>query len=414
MNKLSTGVLLTFCLAGCSSNDPLGSAVAKEVVLTDSPLARLQNASLIRAGDGFTLVGYDGTQVHWGRISVEGVLVPEASFAMAKPVVGPVFAVTQKTSPGDQLVALAVVPSATVSGGYDLMATVHTIGAPAPAAPLLLSAPSWFPARTDPSTIQLAAGAAANGSVGYVAWGIRANKIPISYLLLPADAVTTATPSSFLGDPNSPNAPDWDCLAPQSRFTGFSFSVVTPNPQWATSDFQTVEIDEKGETVFMTYPLTVAVAECRIVGAPASGGSYFMALKGLLSGNTAIDFATFYPSTDPTVNSGSVNTIHPAMAAANFGGPLNMPYPAWVTSAGGDVVIGLSRKAGPQIVRFTYTGVPHGAKLSLRSANGETGPVSASVSEDAVYVTYADQVKSGNTTSTKRYFMRIVSPAQLP
>jgi len=79
------------------------------------------------------------------------------------------------------------------------------------------------------------------------------------------------------------------------------------------------------------------------------------------------------------------------------------------------VLIGLTRKAGPQVVRYRYDAVKHGAALHLRTADGDAGPVSAWVGPDAAaYVTYTDRVKEGETRVTKRYFMRIDSPASLP
>lgn len=412
MIKIHSGVVLAALLVGCGSDAPPGASIAVDKTLPDSPLARVQNVSLIRAGDGFTLAGYDNGQVRWGRLALDGTLTQETSFAMAQPVVGPVFAATKKTTPGDQLVALAFVNSATVSEGYDLTATVQTVGAAAPAAPIVLAPP--LPAGTDPRTVQLAAGAAASGNVGYVAWGIRVTGIPISYLTLPADALTTATPSTFLGADVPANVPAWDCLAPQGRSTGFSFGAVTPNPSSVTSDFRTLEVDETGNAIDMTYQLTVQVTNCRIVGAPTPAGNYFIAFQGTLNGTTAIDFATYYPPLDPNSGTGTVTTQPSVLPSALFGGPLSMPRPAWVSSAGGDVVIGLERKSGPEVVRFTYNAVPHGSTLKLRSVNGNAGPVAAWVGDDAVYATYTDQVKSGSATATNRYFMRIDSPASLP
>jgi hypothetical protein len=180
-----------------------------------------------------------------------------------------------------------------------------------------------------------------------------------------------------------------------------------------TSDFNTVDVDENGYTVMMTYQLTVEVSNCQIVGAPTPADGYFMAFRGVQNGAPAIDFATYYPANDPGQD-GSVTTQHPVLPAALFGDPLSMPKPAWVSSAGGDVVIGLARKSGPEVVRYTYNAVPHGSTLKLRSVNGNAGPVAAWVGDDAVYVTYSDQLSSGGTTATKRYFMRIDSPASLP
>jgi len=412
MTKTCQAALLAIVLVGCGSDAPPCASVTKDVTLTDSPLARLQNVSLIRAGDGFTLAAYDSGQVRWGRLSLDGVLTQETSFVLAQPVVGPVFGATTRTTPGDQFIAIAVVGSASVSGGYDLTATVHTVGEAVPATPVVLAS---MPAGTDPSTVQIAAGAAASGNVGYVAWGIRVQGIPISYLTLPADAITTAEPSKLLDRATAAEVPRWDCLASAFRSTGFTFGAVTPNPSGISSDYQTAEVDEAGGTTYMTYPLTVMVSNCRIVASPTPTGSFFMAFQGTLSGNTAIDFATYYPppATDPTGN-GSVNTYHPVLPSARFGDPLSMPRPAWVSSAGGDVVIGLTRKSGPEIVRYAYNAVGHGSKLPLRSTSGDTGPVAAWVGDDATYGTYTDATSSGGVTTTKRYFMRIDSPASLP
>jgi hypothetical protein len=412
MTKTCSGAFLAIALLGCSSEGPPCASVGNYFTF-DSALARLQNVSLIRAGDGFTLAGYDidSGSVRWGRLALDGTLTQETSFPMAQPLVGPVFAATQKTSPGDQLIAIAIVDSATVAGGFDLTATVHTVGAPDPAPPIVLNSSDSIPVGADTGTMQLAAGAAASGNVGYVAWGTRVSGKSVYYLLLPADAITLAAPSKVFDDSVPANVPNWDCVAPSSRSTGLSFSMVTPSAD--TSNFVTLEIDEAGDTILMTYRLTVAVVSCRIVGSPRPNGSYFMALHGIEGGSSAIDFATYYPPTDPK-DDGTVKTEHPVLPAAVFGDPQSMPRPAWVTSAGSDVVFGLAHRGGPEVVRYTYNAVPHGATLPLRSANGQTGPVAAWVGDDTVYVTYADQVNSGGSTTTKRYFMRVDSPASLP
>jgi hypothetical protein len=125
-----------------------------------------------------------------------------------------------------------------------------------------------------------------------------------------------------------------------------------------------------------------------------------------------IGFATYTPSPDSAYD-GNVTTKDMAMPVATLGGPLNIQPPAWVSSAGGgDVSIGISRTAGPEVFRFTYNAMPHGGTLTLHSEQGKTGSVASWVGSDAVYVTYADQVSG--LPSVKRYFMRIESPATLP
>jgi hypothetical protein len=367
----------------------------------------MPKVSLIRAGDSFTLVGYDGAQVHWGRLSLDGkTLTEQAGFALAQPLVGPVFAATTKTTPGDQVVAIVLTNSATPGGGYDLSAIVQTVGDTTAAPPVLLDN---YEAGTVPSTVQIAAGAATTGNLGFVAWGVPGMSISPKYLLLPADAVTTAATSLMFPTPIPSLVPDWNCLATTSGRTGLGFSVVTPDPDvLGTSDFITAEVDESGGSTFMTYQFIVQVADCRVVGSPGPTGTFLMAMET----SNAIDFAMYYPppATAPTGTTGTVTTIDPVLSASSFGDPLNMPHPAWVAPAGGgDISIGLERNEGPQVFRYTYNAIPRGAPLTLRSEKGQTGPVASWVGPDATYVTYSDQTKSG-TPAVKRYFMRIESP----
>jgi hypothetical protein len=406
MTKICVGVLLAVALLGCSSDAPPGAAVTKDVTLPDSALTRLQNVALIRAGDSFTLAGYDGVLVHWGRITLAGVLTEAAAFAPPRPVVvGPVFGATMKTTPGDQLVAIVV--TSNTAGGYDVSALVQTMGEPAPAAPVVLATLS---PGTDLKSVQIAAGAATSGNIGFAAWGIRGQSQSPSYLLLPADAVTAAGPSKMFDDSNPAKVPNWDCLATTSGATGLGFSVVAPDPLYPqTSDFLTAEVDEAGGNTSMTYQFTVGVADCHVVAAPGPAGTYVLSLQT----DNAIDFATYYPPANPG-DPGMVTTKNPVLSASTFGDPLNMPSPAWASAAGaGDVSIGLTRAAGPQVFRYTYDAIPHGSPLTLRSEKGQTGPVAAWVGPDAVYVTYADQTKT-TPSLVKRYFMRLESPATLP
>ncbi len=350
----------------------------------------------MRAGDSFTLAGYDGAQVRWGRLSLDGTtLTEQAGFPLAQPpLVGPVFATTTKTTPGDQLVAIALVNSATPGGGYDLLATVQTAGDATSAAPVLLAN---YQVGTDPSTVQLAAGGATAGNTGFVAWGIPGTGISPKYLLLSADAAPTGAASSM--DVSSPN---WSCLAAIGSTTGLGFSVVTPDTQ-GTSDLVTADI---GVSSTLTNQFTREVADCRVVGSPGPSGTFVMALET----SNAIDFAIYYPPPDLSSLTGSVTTYDPVLSASSFGDPLSMPHPAWVAPAGGgDISIGLERNGGPQIFRYTYDAIPHGSPLTLRSEKGQTGPVAAWVGSDAAYVTYTDQTKSG-TPPLKRYFMRVESP----
>jgi hypothetical protein len=414
MIKTCLGVLLAFASLGCSSDSTPGANVAMDVTLADSPLARMQNVSLIRAGDSFTLAGYEDGLVRWGRLSpntLDGQLAYETSFTPPEPLVGPapVFAATMKVTPGDQLVAIGLTNSSTVSGGYNLSAIVQTMGDALPAAPVVLAT---IEAGIDPNTVQIVAGAATSGNVGFVAWGIPVKGRTVNYFLLTANAQHAASASEIFDHNNPASVPNWQCLTAPNGSSGISLGIVIPQVDTlgniVSSDFRVFDIDEAGVTTDMPYPLSTVVTGCHIVGSPSSAGGYLMAFEN----SEGIGFATYTPSPDSAYE-GNVATKDMAMPVATLGGPLNIQPPAWVSSAsGGDVSIGIPRTAGPEVFRFTYNAIPHGGTLTLRSEQGKTGSVASWVGSDAVYVTYADQVSS--SPSVKRYFMRIESPATLP
>ena len=406
MTKTWMGALLALGLTGCSSDSPPGTSLAANLTLPDSsPLAsRMSNASLLRAGDSFTLAGYDGVYVRWGRVSLDGVLTQETSFALAQPALGPFFAATMNATPGDQLVAIVV--NLNTAGTYDLSAIVQDEGAAVPAAPVVLAS---FPAGVDLTTVQVAAGAATSGNVGFVAWGFQGTRKPVNYLVLRTNATAPATPGNAFGDSIPASGPDWDCLATANGTNGLGFSVMTPVPGFA--EWSTAQLDESGNLASaVDFQLIGNVDRCQIVGSPTPTNGYNIAFQN----SAGIHFSTYYPSSDPT-QAGIVNT-YDALATANFSDPLSVPHPVWVASAGSDVSIGLARTAGPEVVRYTYNAIPHGAALTLPSVRGQTEPVSAWVGPNAVYLTYADQVKASGTSGPtfQRYFITVESPTQLP
>jgi hypothetical protein len=368
----------------------------------------MQNASLIAAGDGFTLVGYESGQVRWARVSRGGALTHETAFVLPAPVMGPYFAVATKTAPADQLIAIALYPSATVLNGYDLQAFVQDLDATTAAEPVLLDKP--LPAGTDPRKVRITAGAARSGNRGFVAWGVQIPNRPIQYLVLGANAATVGSGTAF-GDWTSVATPAWDCLAATNGPSGLGFSIVGPDNQILEyTDWVTSEMDDAGvmggET---TYGLKMPVADCHILGAPAADGAYDLAFEDSPGIGAAFSYAP---------RAGSVNgtlTAYPmVIPAGNFEDPASVPHVAWAAPAGLDMTIGLSRPSGPYVVRYTFQAVPHGSALSLRSVSGRTGPVSASVGPDYVYVTYTDQIVGSASADVLRYFVKVEASAQLP
>lgn len=397
-------VLAVTGLVACSSDQPPAASIALEVTLPDSPLARMRDASLVAAGNGFVLAGFDADKVRWARVSREGVLSGETGFTLdVAPVLGPYFAVTQKAAPADQLIAIALYASTPASNGYELRAIVQNLGSGVAAAPVLLDT---LPPDTDPATVQIAAGSATAGNTGFVAWGIKGG--PIKYNLLGADAVPTSTsPRTIFGD----SPPSWDCLSAVIGPTGMSFGFIMANPQYPQySDWSTFDIDAAGAASQMVYSLLAEVADCGIVGSPTATGGYDIAFRNV----PGIGLAFYYPP-PPDSDIGSVMTYPMAVPAAKFEGPAKVPSPVWAAPAGEDITVGLASSSGVQVVRFTYQSRSHGSSIALRSVDGQIGPVASWVGPDYVYVTYADLVSGkGGTSTVLRYFAAVEAPARLP
>jgi hypothetical protein len=400
--------LVAMGLVACSSDEPPNARIAQELTLTDSALVRMQNVSLMAAGDGFTMAGYENGQVRWARLSPDGVLSQETGFALAPPVLGPYFSVTQNATAADQLVTIGLYSSTTVATGYDLQAVVQDVGAATAAAPVVLAT---LPPGTDKTKVRIAAGAGKSGNLGFVAWGIQVQGYPIKYLLLGANAAPSGDPATAFGSWTSV-PPAWDCLAPTSGSSGLGFSIVAPDDKYTdVTDWVTNELDDAGtSTGEMLYGIPAQVAGCHILGAPTASGGYDIAFEG-----TPGIGASFYYPPPPGDDTGTITTHPIVLSAASFGDPMQFPHIAWVAPAGNDIAIGLDRTSGPYVVRFTYQAVPRGSSLVLRSANGKTGPVSAWTGADYTYVTYTDQVSGpGGAVNVLRYFVKVDASVQLP
>ena len=78
-----------------------GCQLTQQVTLPGTPLTLLQDARLDQVGNGYFLLGNDGTSVRWGKLSADGVLTGEAAYALPPGVTSAYFAVAGVESPGD-------------------------------------------------------------------------------------------------------------------------------------------------------------------------------------------------------------------------------------------------------------------------------------------------------------------------
>jgi hypothetical protein len=95
-----------------------------------------------------------------------------------------------------------------------------------------------------------------------------------------------------------------------------------------------------------------------------------------------------------------------------------MPKLGWIAPVGYEFTIGLAGSRGPEVVRFDAFADPQGRALYLPSLAGNTGPVSAWVGNDAVYVTYLDmpgspaRVDAAVAGENQRYLVTVLIPGE--
>jgi hypothetical protein len=425
----SIAVLTSLSWAGCGSDQPLCAQIGQQISLDGtSPLALTRDAVLVRAGDGFVLAGLDGSTVRWGQLSSSGQLSGESAFDLPEQpattaggqALGPLFAVTQKIAPGDQLVLVMGVLQAGTTDRYEMHAWFHDLGS---SAPPVMQTLGVQPAAANSGSVRLVAGSSPSGTRALVLWGVEGQLAPIHYQMLGADGVLVGNPGTIEDDPDPNNIPQWSCLGTtQNNDLNLAVTMVeAPNQRRSQFAWRRLKINDDG-SIAANDEIdldSLAVSDGRITSTATSDG-YLVAWQD----NAANGGTSFAALTEPPPDAGPEATAsvvtHPVLASALYGGYASMPKMAWVAPAGFDVSIGLARSQGPEVVRFNTFADPVGRALFLPSVSGNTGPVSSWVGSDAVYVTYLDmagsytQPDAAVPAGSQRLLVTVLSPAELP
>ena len=240
--------------------------------------------------------------------------------------------------------------------------------------------------------------------------------------MLGADGALVGNPGTIYDAADSNSIALWSCLDTTQNAPDLAITLVeAPNQghpgQSAWRRFQMNDDGSIGGEAQIGLDV-LDVSDGRIVSTPASGG-YLLAWQ-----NNTTDGGTYFANLTPPPDAGpdatDTVTSHLVLASAAYGGYANMPKLTWVAPAGFDFTIGLVRSRGPEVVRFDVFADPMGRALYLPSVSGNTGPVSAWVGSDAVYVTYLDMPGSSAhgdaavPTGSQRYLVTVLSPAELP
>jgi hypothetical protein len=431
----SVTTLISLWWAGCGSDAPFCAQVGQQIPLDgNSPLALTLDAVLVRAGDGFVLAGLDGSTVRWGQLSSSGEITGESAFDLPdgeQPAttaggqsLGPFFAVTSKTVPGDQLVVVMGVLQAGTTDNYEVHVGVHDLGSTVPPVMQTLGVQAVAPTS---GPIRLVAGSSPSGTRALVLWGVEGQLAPIRYQMLGADGALVGNQGTIVDD-SDPKNPPWSCLGTtQNNAATLAVTLVEAPGQHGQNHegkyaWRHFKINDEGSITGIIDEIdldSLNVSDGRILSTATPDGYLVAWQDNTARGGTS--FAVLIePPPDADPNTPGNVTTNPLMESALLGGYSNMPKLAWIAPAGFEFTLGLARPQGPEVVRFNDVADPRGRTLYLPSVSGNTGPVSAWVGSDAVYVTYLDiagssrQADAAIPAESHRLLVTVLSPADLP
>jgi hypothetical protein len=392
-------IALLAALGACGgASVPPTCRVIGSVEMPSGTLGDLGNARLDRAAEGFAILARseDGGQVRFARLTPEGVMGVETTIGIPPRALGPVYAVTSKNVPGDQLLAVYGVAD---SAGVIALQIIAVVSGSMPAPPRPLLDPDGNPVvlaapAADAAAPTLAMQSLPSGKRALVTWAAAGSTTAPRMLLL-EDGGTTRAPVSELPDSASPSA----CLAiTQSRLQfGISRTVPATAPGnrlgWLFSEF-----DEDGK-LGTSFNLSLSTSEggCPTVGPTPRGYT--------ISWQTQA--GTYFADVD-TTRAGDFYTSNFLLGAVRFGGPDAQPPVAAVVSSGYDFSL-IFDGPTPTIDRFSLYGVPQGGTLKLPGSR-RMGPLSAWSTLATVFMTYLDR-PDGRPT---RRFTKVGCPASQP
>jgi hypothetical protein len=386
-------------LCGCSDEDPPGCRVSRITDLNGTALTRLTDVRLDRAGAGFVLIGTDDKKetVRFASLSETGELGTEASATIPARTLGPFLAVTSNTNPGDQLVVVYGVASATTPGATALQVLTLDAGASAagPAQPLKDPEGQDVVIPAGATGVQVAMGTAASGRAAMLAWGVGSQATGPDLLLIGAGGVTHR-PGSVAG-----GAVPWDCLAIVPSRSDFGVSrIVRPTvpggkPSWVFAEYKddgaiTYTLAVDSSTVEMGCPTVAPGGKGYTIAWQNSNGTYFS--------DVDVTRERVFVASDIV------------RAAVRFGGPDRQPRIACVAAMGKEFGIVYDTSGGPLVDRFNIFGNPRGSSLHLPS-RGRPGGASAWPRLDAAFLTYLD--RGADSSTDVRRFAVVDCPPEL-
>ena len=364
-----------------------GCQLTQQVTLAGTPLTLLQDARLDQVGNGYFLLGTDGTSVRWGAVSAAGALTHEQAYALPQDVSSAYFAVAGVEAPDDTvLVAYLGTDAASGQGGLAVIALPADGSAPAAPPSTVVTFPGGIPAAS--SVAMLSSRKGMSAGLAWVDDG--AGQVMVTTL----DGTGTKTGTPVAVSPSS-GAP-FSCL-------GFS----------PGKDDLTV-VYYAGTTALANQPPGWVIAEANEAGSVDS--TTVLGLGRPLGGGcalvspTATGYGITWQDTEGAwlaefVSQGmSLSMPYPYASAAGFGGSNLQPPLVGLAPFGTDFGVLFARPLDVELWRIGDTGDRRPGALIFPSVAGSFGSVSAlplgatMTPGGPLAVTYADYTSPAGVT----------------
>jgi hypothetical protein len=386
---LASLLTASLVLGACQTDTgTAGCQITLEVPLAHSPLMLLPDARLDVVGDGFFLVGSDGTNVMWASLAANGGLGPEESLAIPSGTTETLFAFAQTAAPADTLLVGVVLPAA---NGTD--AELHIITFPANGTGALATGPAilTFPngAIVQPT---LAMGTSRQGVTANLAWVDTWSGPTAQVMWANVDGMgqlsATVTVDAAAGIA---------CLGYSLGEMGdMAVSFLRADapgglPTWEKSE-RTPNGGLAGLKLFVATTSSMGCA----VGLPTSTG-YALGWQDNSGSWLSVDYMPNGAAT------GSIQSF-PFASATDFGGPDVQPPIVGLAPFAGDYGVLFSGSHAVELWRLDSAGNRRPGKLIFPSLEGNLGKVSAAWVGEAMVATYADYATSAGAPG-QRWFV---------
>lgn len=360
--------------------------LTQQVVLAgspSSPLLLLPNVRLDQVGDGFFLMGSDGTTVRWAALAADGTLSPEQAFAIPAGVTDAVYGVAGVNAPGDTvLIAYPTTGATSAQGEIDVVAVTADGSQPAaPANPVLT-----FAAGVPPASAVVMSSSRLGNDAG-LAW-IDAQSNRVMFATVNGQAALVGQPTPIAVSAAAGPTTVFSCLGFSPGKDNLTVSYLNETSDGSAPPTWVIAEGNELGTIDTTTTLNVAKQMgCAVVTPTATEyalvwqdnqGSWIAVAAQI--GSNQIQVATY-----------------PFASASDFGGPDLQPPLVGLAPFGSDFGVVLARAHDVELWRLDDMGGRKAGALNFPSLSGNLGSVSALPVDGGLVATYADYSSTPGT-----------------